>query len=59
MPTETHPIDARANLSLIAAFLLIIGFGVVALVVPIHSLNGSMQGPSTGAATEAVAEFGD
>jgi hypothetical protein len=55
MPTETHPIDARPSLSLIAAFMLIVGFGVLALATQV-------QRPSTDAtatATEAVAEFGD
>jgi len=53
MPTQTHPIDAPASPSLIAAFILILGLGVAALVI--HPPSGSMQGPST----DAVAEFGD
>ena len=53
MPTQTYPIHSRANLSLFAAFLLIIGFGVVAVATHV-------QEPSSAAtATEAVAEFGD
>jgi len=53
MPTETHPIDARPSLSLIAAFLLIVGAGVVALAI-------QGQPPSTATIpVEAVAEFGD
>ena len=53
MPTETHPIDARPSLSLIAASILIVVVGVFALATHV-------QGPSTDAvATEAVAEFGD
>ena len=59
MPTETHPIDAQASLSLVAAFILIVGLGVLALVIPVHPWSSSMQGHSTGAGTEAVAEFGD
>jgi hypothetical protein len=59
MPTENHLIEAPASRPLIAAFILIVGLGVLALAAYVHPRSGSMQGPSTGAATEAVAEFGD
>jgi hypothetical protein len=60
MPTQTHPIDARPSLSLIAAFTLIIFLGVLALAAQVHPRSGMMQGPSTDAtATDAVAEWGD
>jgi len=53
MPTQTHPIDARPSLWLIAAFMLIVGLGVLRLATQV-------QEPSTDAiATEAVAQFGD
>lgn len=53
MPTPNHSIDARANVSLIAAFLLIVGLGVI-------SLASFVQETSTDTiATEAVAQFGD
>ena len=56
MPTKAQLIDAPASRSLIAAFILIVGLGVLALVADPHPGSGSLQGPS---ATEAVAEFGD
>ena len=60
MTTETHPIDARPSLSLIAASILIVVAGALALGAHVHPRGGSMQGSSTGAtATEVVAEFGD
>jgi hypothetical protein len=60
MPTQPHPIDRPASLSLVAAFMLIVGFGVLALVVPLQPRSGSMQGVSTEAtATDTVAEWGD
>jgi hypothetical protein len=55
MSTEPRPIDARANVSLIAAFLLIVGLGVLTLRAVVHPASGSMYVPST----EAVAEWGD
>jgi len=52
----THPIDAPASPSLIAAFLLILALGVTALVIQVEPRNAS----STGAVPAgAVAEFGD
>jgi len=60
MPTETHPIDARPSLSLIAASIVIVSLGVLALAAHAQPRSGSMQVWSTDAtATEAVAEFGD
>jgi hypothetical protein len=60
MTTHTHPIDARANVSLIAAFILIVGFGVLALATDVRPRSESMQVPSTeGTSTEAVVEWGD
>ena len=60
MPTETHPIDARPSISLLAAAILIVGFGVLALAGQFHPRSESTQGSSTDEiATEAVAEFGD
>ena len=58
MPTETHPIDARPSLSLIAAFMLIVGFGVLALGSHLQPRAGWGQLPASGGATELV-EFGD
>ena len=53
MPTPNHSIDARANVSLIAAFLLIVGLGVISLV-------SFVQEPSSDAIpTEAFAQFVD
>ena len=52
----THPFDAPASRSLIAAFLLIVALGLLALVVHVEPRNGS----STDAVTaEAIAQFGD
>lgn len=51
--TYTHPIDARANLSLFAAILLILGIGVVAVAAHVQ------PPPTDGITTETVAEFGD
>jgi hypothetical protein len=60
MSTEAHPIDARANVSLIAAFLLIVGLGVTALVANVTPRSEWMQVPVTDStATQPVAEFGD
>jgi hypothetical protein len=50
MPTQTHPIDVPATRALIAAFILIVGFGVLALTGTVP-----MQVPST----DDVAQFGD
>jgi hypothetical protein len=55
MTTQTHKIDASATRSRIAAFVLIVGLGVLALTAQSQSRSGSMQTPST----DAVAEFGD
>ena len=60
MPTHNSRIDARANVSLIAAFILIVGFGVLALATDVRPRSESMQGSSAeGTATEAVVEWGD
>jgi len=60
MPTQTHLIDAPPSFSRVAAFVLIVGLGVLALAAHVHPRSGSVLGPSTDAiATEAVAEFGD
>ena len=59
MNTQPHTIDAQASRGLIAAVVLIVGFGVLALVVPIPPPAGWGQLPSSGGATQVVAEFGD
>ena len=59
MPTQTHLIDAPASRPLIAASILIVALGLLALGPQVHPRSGSMQGPSTDTATEAVAEWGD
>ena len=61
MNTQPHPIDAQASRGLIAAVVLIVGFGVLALVARIDPpAAGWGQLPSSGGATEVVvAEFGD
>jgi len=60
MPTETHPEDARPNLSPLAASILIVVVGVLALSARVYPWSGSMQGsPADATATQAVAEFGD
>jgi len=60
MPTETHPINVRPKLSPIAASILIVVIGVLALSARVYPWSGSMQGPSADpSATEAVVEFGD
>ena len=57
MTTQTHPIDAPASLSRIAAFILIVGLGALAVTAHVHPRSG---GPSSDAtASESVAEFGD
>ena len=58
MHTQTHPIDAPVSRSLIAAVVLIVGFGVLAMAVDVHPRTGSMQGFST-EASNTVAECGD
>jgi hypothetical protein len=59
MPTHPHPIDAAASRGLVAAFILIVGFGVLALAGEFRPGNASMQdsSPAPGA-TRAVAELG-
>jgi hypothetical protein len=59
MNTQPHTIDARASRGLVAAVVLIVGFGVLALVARIDPPAGWGQLPSSGGATEIVAEFGD
>jgi hypothetical protein len=53
MPTP--PFDAPASRSLIAAFLLIVALGVLALVVQVEPRNGPSNG---GVPAGAVATFG-
>lgn len=52
----TPPFDAPASRSLIAAFFLIVAFGLLALVVQVEPRTAD----STGAITaEAMAQFGE
>jgi hypothetical protein len=53
MPTQTHPIDAPPSRSLIAAFLLIVGLGVLSFVADVHLPNGD-----DAVAAPAIAELG-
>lgn len=55
MPTDPRPIDARTNVSLLAAFLLIVGLGVITLRAVAQPESSSIYVPST----EAVADWGD
>ncbi|HEY1907998.1 MAG TPA: hypothetical protein VGG91_18255 [Myxococcaceae bacterium] len=55
MTTQTHRILVPATRSLIAAFVLIVSLGVLALAAQFHFVGGSMQVPSP----DAVAEWGD
>ncbi len=55
MTTHTYPIDARPSLWLIAAFVLIVGLGVLGLAADVRDPSASMQVPSI----DAVAQFGD
>lgn len=50
----THPIDAPASRSLIAAFFLIVAFGVLALLVRVEPRNGAAYDDVP---AEAVAVF--
>jgi len=59
MPTQTHNIEVPPSRSLIAAFVLIVALGVIALVARVNPPAGWTQFPSGGGATEVVAEFGD
>ena len=60
MTTQAHPIDVPASRGLIAAVILLVGFGVLAFAGHLVPRAGWTQGPSTGAAeTEVVAEWGD
>ena len=59
MTTQTHKIDVPPSRSLIAAFILIVGLGVLALVARVNPPAGWAQFPAGGGATEVVAEFGD
>ena len=58
MNTHPHTIDAQATRGLISAVVLIVGFGVLALVARIDPPAGWGQFPPSGGATELV-EFGD
>jgi hypothetical protein len=58
MPNDTQPIDATASLSRIAAFVLIVIVGLLAMVVGVHPRTGAVQGSSIDA-TDTVAEWGD
>ena len=58
MPTDTHPIEAPASLSLFAACILIIG--LLATAVDVHLRTASVRDTSTAAtAADSVAEWGD
>jgi hypothetical protein len=59
MPTDTHPIDAPASLSLIPAVVLIVIVGVLAMAVAVHPRTGSAQGSTDATATDTLAEWGD
>jgi hypothetical protein len=60
MTTQVHPIDVPATRGLIAALILILGFGVFALAGHVIPRAGWTQEPSSGAAaTPDVAEWGD
>lgn len=60
MPSQPHPIDAPPSRSLVAAFLLIVCLGVLALAAQVHQGSGSMRGSWTDPiGTDPVAEFGD
>ena len=54
MPTQTHPIDVPPSRSLIAAFILIVGLGVLSFVADVHLLRSV----DSSVATPAVAELG-
>ena len=58
MNTQPHSIDTQATRGLIAAFMLIVGFGVLALGTHLQPRAGWGQLPPSGGATELV-EFGD
>jgi hypothetical protein len=58
MNTQPHTFDAQASRGLIAAVVLIVSFGLLALVARIDPPPGWGELPSSGGATE-VAEFGD
>jgi hypothetical protein len=54
MPTDTHPIEAPASLSLFAACILIIG--LLATAVDVHLRTASLREPSTaGTVADTVA----
>jgi len=55
MSTQRHPLDAPASRSRIAAFILIVGLGVLAVVAQARTPSVAMQGLST----DTVVEFGD
>ena len=55
MTPQTHSIDLPATRALVAAFVLIVSAGVVALAAQLQIPSGSWPAPST----ESVAEFGD
>ena len=57
MSTHNHPIDAPASPSRIAAFILIVGLGVLAVTAHLHPRSGGLSTDAT--ASESVAEFGD
>ena len=52
---NTYPIDARPSFWLIAAFVLIVGLGVLGAAADVRAPSGLMQVPSI----DAVAQFGD
>jgi len=60
MPRETYPIDVPPSRPLIAAFIFIVVFGVLALAAHVRPRSGSVEGHSADAvATDTMAEFGD
>jgi hypothetical protein len=59
MTTQTHNLEARTSRALVAAFIWIVALGGLALVARVEPPSGWGQLPSSGGATEAVAEFGD
>ena len=59
MTTQTHNIDVPPSRSLIAAVVLIVSLGVLALVARVNPPAGWAQLPPAGGSTEVIAEFGD
>jgi hypothetical protein len=53
MPTQTHPIDVPPSRSLIAAFILIVGLGILSFAADL-----GLRGGDDAVATPAIAELG-